>query len=140
MKERIFIAAGLLFLLVTTFSNAEMRTTPDSVTSPNDSAVIHVTANVSTDDFSAASDASIVKGINTYSGGDWAYGGFFQSASGSGKAVYGWASNTGNVYNYGGYFEAAGDKGTAVHGYAYSTESGTSYGGYFTAAGESGTG
>jgi hypothetical protein len=52
------------------------------------------------------------------------YGGYFETASEDGRAVYGRAANTGDVVNIGGYFAANGSQGRGVYGVVGGTTAG----------------
>ncbi len=66
------------------------------------------------------------------------YGGFFQNASSSGRAVYGLATAT-SGFNYGGYFQTASTSGRGLLGVA-AASTGTTYGVYGTAVSPTGYG
>ena len=135
MKKRMIITAIVLsFLIVAVESNAEMRITPGGVTSPDDSATLHLSGSFS--GFSEESpDGAVISGVNSHPGFSflsYSYGGYFSghnvgvygtsfrrgvsgTATGTyGSGVYGYASDTGDVQNYGGYFESSSTSGRGV--------------------------
>jgi hypothetical protein len=81
--------------------------------------------------------SSAIKCVNTATGGP-AYGGWFESASGGGTGLYGFASATTGPA-HGVYGEAASTEGRGVCGEAWAT-TGTTYGGRFGSYSTSGTG
>jgi hypothetical protein len=166
------MSIGTLFLLLTIAiqSNAEMRITEGGVTFPDSSvqtkavsgggisAPLNLSGNLSTVDFIEASDGAIISGVNVYSGGLFAYGGYFEASS---RGVYGAATGTSGRgvagaatgdFGLGVYGAATGTLGTGVHGAATGTSGKgvaghanmtgniTNYGGYFWASGNSGRG
>ena len=81
--------------------------------------------------------SSAIKAVNTATSG-MRYGGSFETAASSGRAVYGFASHSSGV-TYGGKFHSHSTSGIGVYGLAEGT-TGTNYGGYFETASGSGIG
>ena len=147
-----------MFLVIAIQSNAEMKITENGVTSPDESAVIHLSGSFSTEGSSVNPDGAIISGVNEYSGPYYTYGGYFEASGSNGRGVYGSASgifgigvygsasNTGDGSHYGGYFEASGYNGMGVYGSASGSNgrgvwgSASNIGGYFEASDISGIG
>jgi len=139
MKNRMIVTAVILsFLIVAIKANADMKITPNGITSPNDSGEVHLNGRPF---YSMGGPrAAVISAVNSYSGLSPSYGGYFLVYGGIGTSVYGNAENTGDVTNYGGYFRADGTTGRGVYGNATNTGDVTNYGGYFEADGTTGRG
>ena len=150
MKKMVLVTAGLLSLFIIIMkSDAEMKITPSGVTSPDDSAALHLSGSLTTGDASHDPDGAVISGVNTYSGEFRTYGGSFETAGTNGRGVYGIATGTNGRGVQG---SAIGTNGRGVQGYANGTDGvgvyGSAdndgevgnYGGYFRAAGTNGTG
>ena len=152
MKKSMFIGTLFLFLVISIQSNAEMKITPSGVTSPDDSATVHLSGIISTRGTLPAPYGAVISGVNSYSDNYYSCGGYFSASGGIGVGVFGEASHTGGVHNYGGYFKASGQYGDGVFGsclgancvgvFGEASYSGntSNYGGYFKASGTSGIG
>ena len=122
MKKGIILAAIILsFLIIAITANAEMKITPNKITSPDDSAALHLSAIFATRSFSPNPLGAVISGVNSYSDNYYSCGGYFTASGAIGVGVHGYASNTGNVTNYGGYFKAFGTDGRGIHGKASSS-------------------
>ncbi|MCK5680032.1 tail fiber domain-containing protein [bacterium] len=96
-----------------------------------------VTLNSSASDSSITPNAATVFGVNSYSGSDSSFGGYFSAAGSVGKGVFGEASGSSGNGVFG---KATGIYGQGVCGTATSTSSDISCGGYFVAESLSGRG
>ena len=150
MKKMVLVTAGLLSLFIIIMkSDAEMKITPIGVTSPDNSATLHLSGGLSTGDASHDPDGAVISGVNTYSGEFRTYGGSFETAGTNGRGVYGIATGTNGRGVQG---SAIGTNGRGVQGYANGTDGVgvygsadndgdvTNFGGYFEAAGTNGKG
>ena len=116
MKKGVIVTAAVLsFFVLAIMANAEMKITPNQITSPDDSAV-HLSGVFSTRGFSPAPYGAVISGLNSYSGNYYSCGGYFSASGTIGVGVHGEASHTGSIHNYGGYFEASGKYGDGVFG------------------------
>lgn len=153
MKKGIIVTAIILsFFIIAIKSNADMKITPSRITSPDDSAALHLGGNFATRSFLPAPLGAVISGVNSYSSSYYSCGGYFKAFGSIGVGIYGHASNTGNVHNYGGYFEASGKYGdgvfgsclgtncTGVRGEASYSGNTANFGGIFEASGTSGIG
>jgi hypothetical protein len=150
MKKRMIVTIVIVLFFVAIKSSADMRITPDGVTSSDDSASLRLSGDFNSACLSPCDNpnAAVISGTNSsglYSCG--VYGsansynasGVHGTAAGlNGSGVYGKASNSGDAYNKGGNFEAAGIRGVGVYGYASKEGDATNYGGKFVASGDSG--
>ena len=150
MKKLVLVTVGLLSLFIIIMkSDAEMKITPNGVTSPDNFATLHLSGGLSTGNDSNNPDGAIISGVNTYSGEFKTYGGYFEAAGTFGKGVYGRAIGTsgmgvlGSAFGPSGkgvYGYASGSAGRGVYGYAEYDGVGANYGGYFEAAAAAGIG
>ena len=113
MKKAMFVGTLFLFLVIAIQSNAEMKITPNGVTSPDESAVIHLSGSFSTEGSSVNPDGAIISGVNEYSGPYYTYGGYFEASGSNGRGVFGYASGN---YGEGVHGYATGANGTGVIG------------------------
>jgi hypothetical protein len=118
MKKGVIVTAAVLsFFVLAIMANAEMKITPNQITSPDDSAV-HLSGVFSTRGFSPAPYGAVISGLNSYSHNYYSCGGYFSAYGTTGRGVYGEASNAGTGVNYGGYFKANGNIAIGVYGIA----------------------
>jgi len=140
MKKSMFIGTLFLFLAITIQSNAEVKITPTTVTTPDDSAALRLSGIFATRGTSPSPYGAVISGVNSHSSYYFSCGGYFSALGTIGVGVYGNASNTGNATNYGGYFAASGTTGVGVYGSASGTDgvgvrgNASKTGGYFTSS------
>ncbi len=109
MKKRAIVTTVILsFLIIAIKSNADMKITPGGVTSPDDSAALHLSGSFANRSLLPGPYGAVVSGVNSYAGKYFTCGGYFSASNSTGRGVYGEASNTGPYTNYGGYFTASG--------------------------------
>ena len=66
-KGLVVIASTLLFQFVATTPNAEMKITPNGVTTPDESAALHLSGSFTTGDYLTGPDGAVISAINTFS-------------------------------------------------------------------------
>jgi hypothetical protein len=138
MKIRLFFAIALC-LFVTFQSNAQMKITPDGVTSSDDPAAIHISGDVY--EREQGPDGAVVSGVNIFSGAQFSCGGYFAASGVSAHGVYGSSDGSGGrgvsgiatgSSGQGVYGSATGTYGSGVYGYSTGTKaegvSGSAYG------------
>ena len=148
MKKRMIVTIVIIIFFVAIKSSADMRITPDGVTSSDDSASLRLSGS-----FGDGPDANVIAGKNNYSGPDFSAGVYGSSEGTAGYGVCGRAGNAGNnAENAGGYFlslggrgigvvgESGGLNGYGVFGRANNSGVATNFGGYFESKGTLGRG
>jgi hypothetical protein len=114
MKKRIFvILITSLFLIVAPTSNAEMKIAPGGITTPDDSAALHLSGIFATRGTSPAPYGAVISGVNNHSDNYFSCGGYFSALGAKGVGVYGSAEGKDGkgVYGY-----ASGSDGFGVYG------------------------
>ena len=112
MKKRMIVTIVIISFFVAIKSSADMRVTPDGVTSSDDSASLRLSGS-----FGDGPDANVIAGKNNYSGPDFSAGVYGSSEGTTGYGVCGRAGNAGNnAENAGGYFLSMGGLGIGVYG------------------------
>ncbi len=150
-----FISTVLLLFIFPLVSSADMKISPDGITSADNTGTLKLSGSIS----GLGPDGALVSGVNT-SNSPLSFGGYFSAIAG--RAVFGFTEGTGSYGVYGmangstgrgvhgsssdtnGYGVsgfASGSAGKAVYGKADTGNPGgaTNYGGYFEADGGSGT-
>lgn len=156
MKNGMFVVAALVFCcLIPMHTAAEMRITPDGVTTPDDTASVRVSGSFTTGSGTRGPSGAVISGENSFFGSfesslDFSCGGYFSATALQGMGVFGRASGkygigvigeTSGEDAIGVSGEAFGPSATAVYGIATSDgEDEENFGGYFRSAGGKGKG
>jgi len=129
MKKGMIVPILVLSLLVSANkSSAEMRITPDGVTTPDDSAALHLNGSFSSPCIGCP-EAAVISGVNTYNDPSAvfpSYGAYFSSSGTLGTGIYCTASGEWGTGVYGSathtfsgagvHGKASGSEGHGVHG------------------------